>query len=105
MYWGLLLLSFLAAGSQAAGTRQVFDVDSPAWLEAVGVVHNEFVWQDKPGELQQCTASLVASNINTDSMILATVGHCVQGWVQRSRDASGRLLEPAQYEYGLPRVY
>ncbi len=83
----------------AADPRQRFGPDSPQWLEAVGTIRNEYVWQENPDELQQCTASLVAGKASTNSMIIVSAGHCVQGWVRKKRDAEGRPLEPIQYEY------
>lgn len=95
----ILCLCLLATVAVAADPRQRFGLDSPQWLEAVGTIRNEYVWQDNPDELQQCTASLVAGEASVNSMIIVTAGHCVQGWVQKKRDVDGRLLEPIQYEY------
>jgi hypothetical protein len=90
----MVLLALISMNSFPGDTRKVFGPNSPRWIEAVAVLHNEYVWQDKPDQLQQCTASLVAQEAGVDSAIIATAGHCVQGWINKRENEHG-LLEYA----------
>ncbi len=99
MFISRLSVILLFAVSAHGDNRLAFGPESPAWLQAVGVIHAEYVWQDNPNEWQQCSGALIAPEGASYANLVATAGHCIQGWIRRKRDSQGREVQPVQYDY------